>query len=818
MRVSLKWISKYIDVKEFFADPQRLADILTASGLEVEAVVDQAALFANVVTGQILEKQKHPNADLLSHCYVDVGIDKRWIVCGAKNHKQGDKVVVALPGAVLPGNFEIKVSKIRGSESHGMLCSLKELGLSEEGEGIVILPPETPVGVPFATSQGLDDVLFDVKITPNRADCLSHLGLAREISALTGKSYEMPIKPFVETRESSRAIVKLRVEDHERCPRFTGRVIRNVKVGPSPAWLKQALESVGQRSINNVVDITNFVMLEIGQPMHAYDLTQLAGREIVVRSAQKGEKFTTLDNKNITLEGGELLICDAQKPVGLAGIKGGLNSGVTENTKDVFLESAYFVPWTVRRSSRLHGIDTDSSYRFSRGVDPEAVLLALNRASQLFVELAGGEACGEIWDIYPKPVAKLRIDFDLDFISARLGVVLTMHDARKALERVGCQVNNTGNKFFVIPPAYRLDLKIQEDLGEEILRIRGYQQIPETFPSGQVEPKAHDPVYSQARRLAGFLRETGINESVNFGFIASEFEKRFFGSNRGDEQEMGFSFKLQPIHLLNPLNQDLDVMRTSLLGWLARGAAYNIRHGGKSGALFEIGSVFSEEKAQFQDEERPFWEGQRVAAILWGDEPGKGELPYVENAFAFFRLKGALESMVENLGLRNFKLEPLKNVPEIFHPGQAARVVAEGKSLGVIGTLHPEKAEMLEMRGQVAIFELDFAKLMQGQPRATRTQSIPRFPAVERDVALVVPEAVSSMAVQQELTKAAGKILVSCSLFDFYQGEKVGKGKHSLAYRLIYQDPSKTLSDEEVNALHQKAVDAVCKMLGLSIR
>jgi phenylalanyl-tRNA synthetase beta chain len=817
MKISLKWLTKYVDIKDYLSAPEKLSEIITNGGLEVEGISNQAKDFENVVIGQILEKDKHPQADNLTLCKVTTGGDKvHQIICGAKNHNAGDKVVVSLPGAVLPGNFAIKISKIRGVESQGMLCSEKELGLSSESQGIMILPPNAPVGEAFSKYSKSDDVIFDIKVTPNRADCLSHFGLAREIAGLLGKNFEFPITPFTEGRESTRKLVKVTVEDAERCPRYAGRVVQNVKVGPSPEWLKKSLEAVGLRSINNVVDITNYVMLELGQPLHAFDMNLLEGKQLIIRSAQKDEKFTTLDSKELTLDGTELLICDAKKPVALAGVMGGLNSGVTDTTSDVFVESAYFLPSTVRRSSRRHGIESDSSYRFSRGVDPDAVILALNRACQLLGEVAQGTICADHYDLYPRPLVRPRIETDLKFISSRLGINVEGVEAKKLLERIGCDVSGSGNKLLVNPPAFRGDLKLAEDLGEEILRLKGFATIPETLPSFTKEPTRDDVGYLLEYKLSETLSSLGLSQAVNLSFTSSKFETDFLSDDRGQAQELGLDLLGPSVKLHNPLNVELDVMRVALVPSLVRNALHNMRHGLLNGGLFEISPVFRQKESPDIKETRPFTEETHLALAQWGNESEtwikKPQVP------VFYKTKGLLETMLSQWQFKSFKFEALKNPPAFLHPGQSARVFVEGKPVGFVGVLHPLIADKLEIKQPLVIAELNLKTLFTGQPRLMRSKALPKFPTVERDVALLSPASLAAGDIKAELQKAGGALVTKCEIFDLYVGNKLPEDKKSLAFRLTYQDPTRTLSDEEVNAAHQKAVQTVCQKLSLSIR
>ncbi|RYZ70500.1 MAG: phenylalanine--tRNA ligase subunit beta, partial [Proteobacteria bacterium] len=510
MKISLRWLSDYIDINDYFAKPQDLAALLTSAGLEVESIENLAKNFEHVVVGNILKKETHPGADRLTVCQVSTGEGKvHQIVCGAKNHSAGDNVVVALPGAVLPGNFAIKHSKIRGVESGGMLCSETELGMKAENDGILLLPKDAPVGQSFAKYMGYDDILLELKVTPNRADCLSHFGLAREVATLLGREVKFPIESLVEDGGSTRDQIKLDLKASDMCPRYMGRGIAKLKVGPSPTWLKKRLESVGVNSINNVVDCTNFVMLELGQPLHAFDATKIAGRQIIVDRAVAGEKFTTLDGTELTLGGEELTIRDAEKAVVLAGIIGGKNSGVDESTTEIFIEAAYFTPAAVRKTARKFGIETDSSYRYTRGTNPEAVPLALNRAAQLIKQVAGGNVMGSAYDLYPNAIKREPIAITLQTLSDRLGIKVNSDEFVMWMQRLGCETKAThgvgepphGHAWSVLPPLFRWDLTVDVDIVEEFARLHGYQHIPETIPALSSAPAVHETAFTGESRI-----------------------------------------------------------------------------------------------------------------------------------------------------------------------------------------------------------------------------------------------------------------------------------------------------------------------------
>ena len=560
-----------------------------------------------------------------------------------------------------------------------------------------------------------------------------------------------------------------------------------------------------------------FSILKTAPALHAFDLAKIEGSQIVVRKARAGEKFKTLDEQDLTFDGTELLICDAVKPVALAGVMGGFNSGVTDSTTQVFLESAYFTPSTVRRASRRHGIESDSSYRFSRGIDPDSVNFGLNRACQLLVEVANGNVCTDSYDLYPRPLAKPRIELDLAFISARLGVVIESVEAKRLLERTGCTVTGSGNKLLVNPPAYRGDLVLAEDLGEEMIRLKGFSHIPETLPSMSAEPVLDDIEYTLENRLGATFRAQGLSQATHLSFTSSKFENDFLSGHRGESHELGLDLKGPNVRILNPLNVELDVMRLSLVPSLARTVVHNLRHGRNSGGLFEIAPIFFERtNDDIRNEKRPFYEETHGAAILWGKSSGSWlKAPDVP---VFFKLKSVLEGFFKAWQYKSIKFETMKEVPGFLHPGQSARVVVEGKPVGFLGVIHPFVADQIELKVPAAVFELNLKTLFAGQPRLTRVKALPKFPSVERDVAFLCPELMAAGDIRSELMKMIGPLATSCEVFDIYKGDKLPPATKSLAFRVTYLDPQKTLSDEEINAMHQKAIGQICQKLNLSVR
>lgn len=812
MKISLKWINEFVDIQDEMKKPEDLAEKLTRAGLEVEEVINKTKDYNHVVVGLILEKDKHPNADKLSLCRVTTGEGVvHQIVCGAQNHKSGDRIVVALPGAVLPGDFQIKNSKIRGVDSAGMLCSAKELGLPVENEGLLILPTDAPVGKAFAEYMELNDILFVLKVTPNRADSLSHYGLARELSCLLGKELKK-INPQWEKNAAAKNEITVDVKAADLCPRYLGRYIANVKVGASPDWLRKRLESLGMNSINNIVDVTNYVMMELGQPLHAFDADQIQGRKIIVAKANAGEKFVKLDGGEINLTGEELTIRDSSRAVCLAGVVGGKNSGVTEATQNIFLESAYFNPMSVRKTSRKHGIETDSAYRFSRGVDPDGALRASDRAIELILKVASGEVRGDTLDFYPEPVKKSWVNISLQTITDRLGFKAEEKLFTDFMKRLGCDLKVTGEgQYSVLPPSYRFDLEGDMDLVEEYARLVGYEHIPETLPEFNKAPLSHDKNYLLNLKTAKTLMKESYHQAFNFAFVSEKQESQFLGTSQR-LRSAGLKISEEPIRLLNPLNEDLNVMRSTLVFGLTKNLLTNFHYGNKNGRLFEIGPSFSREGQVVQEQ-------NRLALLAWGNE----ENLWNKNPSAplAFEVKAALESVLKQFRIQAYSwVSPQDKglIPNFLHMGQFAYLVVEGKTIGFLGSLHPVWLEENKIRCPAAVAEIDLEALYKGQPRPLRFQSISKFPAVERDFAFVMPRSVKVDEVLKAAKKLGGNLLSHSEVFDVYQGEKMEPGKKSVAIRLIFQDNNATLQEAQIQEMQNKIVEGLKTQFDLALR
>lgn len=791
MKISFKWLNDYIDISDFRNNTPELARKLTQAGLEVEGVMDQKNAFQSVVIGHLLSVDKHPDADKLTVCQVDTGdSEPRQIVCGATNHKTGDYVVAALPGAVLPGDFAIKKSKIRGVESLGMLCSESELGLKSESEGILTFKSGEP-GVSFAQAFGLDDVIFEINVTPNRADCLSHRGLAYELSSLLQRPFVAKTKN-VATTAKNQSPVQVTLEAAQACPRYSGVRINNVQMGETPFWIKQRLANVGVRSINPIVDITNYIMFDFGQPMHAFDMGKLHGQQVTIRYAKEGEAFTALGGTEYTLSHNDLVIADAQSVVALAGVIGGLDSGVSETTKNIFLESAFFTAQTVRRTARAHGIETDSAYRFSRGVNPERAVMALEEAMALVLEIVGGEVVSDVKDLYPLPIRRDAIAVSVDTVENRLGYKVDAKDFYAVMERLGCTLD--GDK--VLAPSHRWDLNIAEDLIEEYARIHGYEKIGERLPQLTEEPTTHNKTYTLTRRLSDFLAKQGLSQAVNYAFLNPTLQK----AAMGDVQS-------HTVALKNPVSEDFAEMRLSLLPSLLGNVSFNSRHGNTFGDLFELAPVVQKNNEAYTETLKLAFASWGESVTLWG-----GSSP------AVYRLK----SYFENLMSREFPGEKYawevpSEVPPLFHPKQCVSLAFRGKKYGVLGSIHPQVAKDFKLKANVAFAEFSVEDIF-GDKKIVRYKPIPAYPGIDKDVSFVLPQSIKAEAVKKEMTKLAGDLLRGISIIDKYEGSSLQPGERSVAFRLHFQKNDRTLSDEEVNLVFNQVIAAAQQKLSIILR
>jgi phenylalanyl-tRNA synthetase beta chain len=808
MKVTLNWLKQYVD---FNWSPEELTERLTMLGLEVEGVQKISGAFEGIVVAQVITRDKHPNADKLSLCRVDDGNGERQIVCGAQNFKAGDKVPLILPGASLPPKvgekepFTIKVGKIRGVESHGMMCSPQELGLPDEVDGLLILRGDAKVGQSFAEYLGLSgaDVVYDLEITPNRPDLNSVIGIAREIAAVTGNELRTPNLSLTPAEFTAESLVAVRNEDMELCPRYTARVIKGVKVGPSPEWLRAILEKVGVRSISNVVDVTNYVMLETGQPLHAFDYHLIAmGKEgkptIVVRRAGADEKFKTLDNQERTLTAEMLLIADEQKGIALAGVMGGLNTEINDQTVDVLIESAYFLPTNIRRTSKQLGLRSESSYRFERGADEGMADGASQRAAQLILQMAGGQLAGGEVEVRAKAKETKTVTLHFQKTTSLLGLPISHAEQISSLTKLGLTVaeQSPGICAFTIP-SWRVDLKREVDLIEEIGRLYGIERIQSTPPRGALGSNAFDAIYDQIGEVRQILTGIGLNEAQGQTLISRE--------------EVRDRLPEEIVALANPLSADMDVLRPSLLPGLIHSLRHNVSHKNHDVGLFEIGRVFVNAKGQLREERRVAFAitGHRAPASWSGVER--------EAKFDVYDIKGMAEELLEQFGLRGFVFAKRPEGTALFL--ESAAVTLGGKlQLGELGQLLPPLAKKYDLRDAVYLAEFNLDLLIARRNPSKSFKALPQFPSSGRDVAMLVAENITHDAVLQAVKQAKAANLESVALFDVFRGQGVPAGRKSLAYAMTYRAADKTLTDADVNTAHTKLLEAFKTQLQAELR
>ena len=797
MNVTLNWLKNYIDF-EFSAN--ELADRLTMLGIEVESVKQPGSELEGIVVGSVNAIKPHPNADKLVLCQVDIGEpEELQIVCGAPNVREGMHAPVATIGATLPIGLIIKRAKLRGETSQGMLCSEKELALSEDTAGLMELSTDIPVGTPLATAMGLDDTVFELEITPNRPDCLSLIGVAREIRAETGNPLKLPQVDVNEDGTDVRETTSVTIQAPDLCPRYAARVIRGVKIGQSPLWLQQQLESVGIGVINNIVDITNFVLMEYGQPLHAFDYHKLTENRLVVRRAISGEKLKTLDEIERELTSEMLVIADAEKPVALAGVMGGYDSEITEATCDVLLESAYFNPSSIRATAKALGMSTEASYRFERGADPGSVLAALDRAAELITELAGGTICKGIVDVYPGEQPLTEIQLRPGRVNFVLGTEIEPATMKEILTRLGFGVETSGGVYSVTVPSFRSDVTREIDLIEELARVYGYDNIPTALPKGDIPVPAPDPKVEVRRRIKQFLLASGMMEALNYSFSdPNSFDKTRFAADNPLRNA---------IPLQNPLSPEMSVLRTTLLPGLLENAQRNRNHQIDTIALFEIGSVFIR-----SDEQK---EPERVSGVLAG-QVGEGVYSNPYRQPDFYDIKGLVEGILEVCGISDYTLQ--KTGAPTFHPGRNAAVMLGDRKIGIFGEAHPEVLENYDLPYKAYLFDFDMEGLTDAAIFAKRFEPISVYPTVERDLAIVVDKETLSDMPTELIYKTGGELVESVRLFDVYEGEQVPEGKKSLAYAIIYHSATETLTDKAVNALHDKIVKRLNQELGAELR
>ena len=803
MRISYNWLSEYVQLPA----PEELARRLTAVGLEVEAIERTGANLTGIVAARIVASEKHPDAEKLSVTRVDAGQgEPLQIVCGAKNYQVGDVVPLATVGTVLPGGTRIEKAKLRGVESSGMLCSAKELGLADQASGLLLLDRATAPGTPISKALALEDVLLEVNVTPNRPDALSHVGIAREVAAALGLKVRLPAPALAESGPPAGDAVKVRIEAPDRCARYAARVIEGVKIGPSPTWLARRLEACGVRSISNVVDATNFVLLELGHPLHAFDLEKVAGREIVVRTARPGEKIVTLDGKERVLSLDDLLIADRDRGSALAGVMGGGDSEISAGTTRVLLESAWFQPAGIRGTARRHGLATEASYRFERGADPGMVIPAVDRCAAMIAELAGGTVRPGVVDAHPREVRPPQVRLRWHRPAEVLGMDVPREDARRILAGLGFEERASdaeGATFQV--PSWRADVSIEEDLIEELVRTKGYDAIPETLPRNAVQTPVEPREAQALARIRTALEAAGFSEAVNFSFVAAR-ELEPFGSSIATGDGSG---RALGIALKNPISAELSVMRTTLVPSILKNAAHNRRQRVDDVRLYEIASIYHPHP---DPKDRPSAESVEIAGVLVGRR-SPVSWAAASDGVDFYDAKAAVVAVLEALGIEATWRSPRAGW---LHPRTSAAVVRGEEVLGDVGELHPAVAAAFELPRGVQAFRLSFDALLREARLVPQHRPIPRFPAVLRDLAVVVDDRTPAAAV--EAVVRAEPLVESVTLFDVYRGAPLPAGKKNLALAISYRAADRTLTDAEADAAHARIVKRLGESLGAELR
>ncbi len=790
MKISVNWLRQLVDLKDLSVD--QLAHTLTMAGLEVEEITPVAAKFHGVVVAEVKTVNPHPNADKLRVTEVDAGTGALLqIVCGAPNVAAGMRVPCAMVGASLPG-FEIKAAKLRGIESNGMLCSARELGLSDDHGGLLPLAADAPIGQDIRAHLDLDDVYFTLKLTPNRGDCLSMLGIARDLAAITGGKLNIPvITPVAATSDDTREV---KISAPQGCGRYLGRVIRNINTqAPTPEWMKRRLERAGFRSISPLVDITNYMILERGGPMHAFDHDKLQGG-IDVRLSVAGEEMNLLNEQHVVLKPGTLLIADAKGPVAMGGVMGGLESKVTDQASSVFFECAYFDPDTVRGRTRELGVNSDAAFRYERGVDPQSMPANIEYATQLTVQICGtadtkvGPVVEAKGNLPARPAVRVRPQR----ANVLIGIAIPVATMKDILTDLQCTIAEEGGELLVTPPSHRFDLVIEEDFIEEVARIHGYENLPAVPPQSSVPVLRKAEGSRSKTEIRHQMADRGYQEIISYSFVPDAWERDFAGND-------------SPVRLVNPISSQMSVMRTTILGGLVQALQHNLNRGEARLKLFEIGRCFLSAEASY--EAQP----EKLAAVMtgarfpeqWAEDKNKGA--------DFYAIKGDVEEMLAGLSPA---FQPVAH--PALHPGRAAAVLVDGVAIGVVGELHPRWQQTYELPGPVYVFELDVLPLTKA--RAPWYATIARTPATRRDIAILVDENVPVQALIDAVLAEKITIISDFSLFDHYRGDKLPNGKKSLAFRIVMQDTDRTLTDSEVDQTTSRIVDTLHKKHGVTLR
>ncbi|OCB93513.1 Phenylalanine--tRNA ligase [Bacillus amyloliquefaciens] len=794
MFVSYKWLEDYVDLQGI--DPAVLAEKITRAGIEVEGIEYKGEGVKGVVIGHVLEREQHPNADKLNKCLVDIGAEEPvQIICGAPNVDKGQKVAVATVGAVLPGNFKIKKAKLRGEASHGMICSLQELGIEsklvakEYAEGIFVFPNDAETGADAMAALQLDDAILELGLTPNRADAMNMLGVAYEVAAILGAEVKLPETSYETAAEKAADAVSVKIEDTQANPHYAAKIIKNVKIGPSPLWMQTKLMNAGIRPHNNVVDITNFVLLEYGQPLHAFDYDRFGSKEVVVRKAAENETIVTLDEQERKLSSSHLVITNGKKAQAVAGVMGGAESEVREDTTSILLEAAYFDGQTVRKASRDLGLRSEASARYEKGIDPARVLLAAERACSLIQAYAGGEVLSGTVEENHLKIEANNIHVSVEKVNAVLGMTIAKEEIISIYKRLGFAVGEAEDVLVVTVPSRRGDIKIEEDLIEEAARLYGYDNIPSTLPETAGTTGGLTPYQAKRRKVRRFLEGAGLSQATTYSLT-------------NDKKAAAFAIeKSFNTMLALPMSEERSILRHSLVPNLLEAVSYNLARQTDSVALYETGSVFLTKEENTKPVEK-----ERVAGAvtgLWRKNLWQGEKKPVD----FFVVKGIVEGLLHQLNVSD-RIEFVQSERKNMHPGRTANILLNGSLAGFIGQVHPAMEKELDIK-ETYVFELDLHALLTEETEPLVYTAIPKYPSVTRDIALVADKTVTSGQLEAVIKEAGGALLKEVTVFDVYEGEHMEEGKKSVAFSLQYVNPEQTLTEEEVTKVHENVLKAL---------
>jgi phenylalanyl-tRNA synthetase beta chain len=802
MQVSLKWLKDYVEMD---LPPEELAERLTMAGLEVDSLHRIEPAFRGVRIARIVSLRPHPQAEKLFLCQVDVGDATFPVVCGATNIRVGDFVPLAPVGTTLPSGNLIQSTRIRGEVSEGMLCSEEELGIGSDASGIMILSSDLPLGKELADALDLYDTVLDIGVTPNRSDCLSIVGVAREVAAVLGKELRYPPSAVQENDDEIRRITSVSIEDPDLCPRYTARVIKNARIRPSPFWMRRRLEAVGLRSINNIVDVTNYVMMELGQPLHAFDFRFLEEGRIVVRRSRAGEAFVSLDEKEHILRADTLMICDGVKPVAIGGVMGGFNSEIQNDTETILLESAYFNPASIRRTARALGMGTDASFRFERGIDPGGVIRGLDRAASLMVEISGGTICRGVIDQYPGIVPSTKdIPLRLGRVRDILGVAVDEADVVRILRNLEMTVEAAGEgNFRITPPTCRVDIGREIDLIEEIARMHGYDQVPATLPAVSVIAGIAEGKKVVEARIREIMTGAGYQEVINYSFVSPDAIDQL-GLSEMDERRLHVRIK-------NPLTEEQAVMRTTLVQSLLCNARRNADVGGCDLKIFETGRTFVR-----QGEGKLPRENNRAALLITGRRY-EDRWHFHDLQADFYDLKGCVENILDTLRIPVAAFR--EGVREPFlHPGKSCGVFNGDIQIGFLGEIHPDVLTRFDIKGVVVVCELDLDLIAESYSAKASFRNLPRFPSSSRDVAFLIRREMAAAEMLRSAMDSVEELLEKVQIFDVYEGKNIPVGMKSLGMRFSYRCVDRTLTDDEVNKVHAGIVQKIVHASGASIR